>query len=315
MQLTFDKREKIVGFFVLSIFILLLTTIVIVGRGKNWFKKNITYYAVFDESYNLQEQAAVKLHNTDIGTVDDISLVNDKVRVRLKILEDYASRIRVDTIVTVESPTLIGSEFISLKTGNKKAPLVPPEGTIKSVAKKSISDMLAGFELEKTAKLISKILDNVHTITSELEKPRGPLFSLISNTNRSIENIEKIIAGLQKGEGSVGSLLKSKELIESVQVKLDDIGKIIKNIETAAPQTLGQLNKSLKQVENILDDVKKGSSGIPGIIKKTQVNMDSIDGGLKDINKVVKSVQKNTFIRSNIPKEPEGKAVDSQLRN
>lgn len=315
MQLTFDKREKIVGFFVLSIIILLFTTIVIVGRGKNWFKKNITYYTVFDESYNLQEQAAVKLHNTDIGTVDDITLVNDKVRVKLKILEDYASRIRVDTIVTVESPTLIGSEFISVKTGDKNAPLVPPGGTVKSVAKKSISDMLAEFELEKTAKLVSKIVENIHTITNELKKPKGPLFSVINNTNRSIANLEKIIAGLQKGEGSVGSLLKSKELIRSVQVKLDDIGKIIKNVETATPQSLDQIRVSLKQVERILANVEKVSNDIPVISKKTKVTIDSVDGGLKELNKVVKSVQKSPFIRSNIPKEPEGKAVDSQLRN
>ncbi|MCP3925264.1 MAG: MCE family protein [Desulfobacterales bacterium] len=308
MQLTFDKREKIVGFFVISIIILLLTTIVFVGRGKNWFKKNITYYAIFDESYNLQEQAAVKLHNTDIGQVDDISIVNDKVRVKLKILEDYASRIRVDTIVTVESPTLIGSEFISVKTGRKDTELIPPEGTIKSQAKQSISDMLAQFELEKTAKLVSKTVENLYEITNELKKPKGSLFG-------AIDNLEKVIAGLEKGQGTLGSLLKSKELIESVQSKIEDIGKIVKNVEGATPETVKQLQISLKQIERILANIEKGSLDVPDITQKTKVTIDSIDGGLKNIDKVVKSVQKNRFIRGNIPKGPEGKEVDSELRN
>ena len=112
MELDFSKKEKIVGTFIISVTVLLLVTVVIIGRGKDWFKKYITYYTVFDEGYNLQPDTAVKLFSANIGKVKDITLVGDKVEVTLKILDDFRSRIRTDSIATVKSPTLIGSEYI-----------------------------------------------------------------------------------------------------------------------------------------------------------------------------------------------------------
>ena len=61
MELDFSKKEKIVGTFIITVAVLLLVTVVIIGRGKDWFKKYITYYTVFDEGYNLQADTSVKL--------------------------------------------------------------------------------------------------------------------------------------------------------------------------------------------------------------------------------------------------------------
>ncbi|MEE8400036.1 MAG: hypothetical protein V3S89_13580 [Desulfobacterales bacterium] len=60
MDTNFNKREKTVGTFLILIGIVLLTVLLVIGRGKDWFKTYITYYAVFEESYNLQDNAPVK---------------------------------------------------------------------------------------------------------------------------------------------------------------------------------------------------------------------------------------------------------------
>ena len=75
MDLNYSRTDKIVGTFVICIAILLLSTVVIIGRGKDWFKKYVTYYTTFEESYNLEVNAAVKLFKTDIGKVKEITLV------------------------------------------------------------------------------------------------------------------------------------------------------------------------------------------------------------------------------------------------
>ena len=118
MELIYSRREKIVGLFVISIIVLLFSTVVLIGRGKNWFKSYVTYYTVFEESYNLQENADVKFQKASIGKVSRIDLTEDKVRVTLKILEDYQSRITRDTAVTVKSPTFIGDEYVAVIPGN-----------------------------------------------------------------------------------------------------------------------------------------------------------------------------------------------------
>ncbi len=47
MELKFDKKEKAVGLFIICIAMLLLTTVIVIGRGKGWFKTYITYYTIF----------------------------------------------------------------------------------------------------------------------------------------------------------------------------------------------------------------------------------------------------------------------------
>ena len=74
MELNYTKREKLAGLFVLITAILFLMAIVMVGRGKGWFKRHTTYYTTFNESYNLKEGADVKLLETKIGRVQEISL-------------------------------------------------------------------------------------------------------------------------------------------------------------------------------------------------------------------------------------------------
>jgi len=58
MQISFDVKEKIVGAFMVGVVILLLTIVVMIGRGKDWFRSYVTYYTVFDQAYNLNESSS-----------------------------------------------------------------------------------------------------------------------------------------------------------------------------------------------------------------------------------------------------------------
>ncbi|TFG45408.1 MAG: MCE family protein, partial [Candidatus Brocadiia bacterium] len=176
MELNYSRKEKIVGIFVVFICFLLLSTIIILGRGKNWFQDYNTYYTTFDESYNLKVGADVKLFKTNIGKVKAISVEN-KVTIKLAILSKYGSRIRTDTVITAESPTFVGSEYISIIPGSADAPLLAREGEIPSKAKKSISDILDEFEVEKTAKKLIRVIQDLAEFTQTLKDPEGPLFS------------------------------------------------------------------------------------------------------------------------------------------
>ena len=87
MELKFSKTENIVGVFVIFISILLLTTIIMIGRGKDWFKKYNTYYTEFEESYNLEVNQAVKLFKADIGKITKILNRIMSVTLHLEVLK------------------------------------------------------------------------------------------------------------------------------------------------------------------------------------------------------------------------------------
>ena len=123
MELKFSRMDRVVGVFIILVVALMVGTVVLIGRGKDWFRPTVTYYAQFKENYNLAPGSSVKLFKAEIGHVKSVQLVGDAVRVRLSIFEEYHSRFRQDTVVTVESPTFIGSEYVAVRPGKPDSPL------------------------------------------------------------------------------------------------------------------------------------------------------------------------------------------------
>jgi len=344
MELTYNRKEKIVGIFVVFIALLLLSTIIIIGRGKHWFEKYNTYYTTFDESYNLQVGADVKLFKTNIGKVKAITVEN-KVKVKLVILQKYESRIHTNTLATVESPTLIGSEYISIIPGSGDTPLLPQEGEIPSKAKKSISDLIAEFEVEKTIKKLVQAIQDIAEFTQTLKDPQGPLLSAIENVNKITQHIEVITKRIEDGDGTLGNLLASTQLLDDILLRLKSVGKILAYLQEAsskAPGTMDQVQTNLAGVEDltmgltksmailkdilaeieanmptikaILENVEKGSQDVPEITTSTARGIQEIRDGVEKVDKVFQSLQKNILVRPNLPPEAVGENTDAGLR-
>ncbi len=296
MELDFNKKEKIAGIFIIGIAILLLATVIIIGRGKDWFKTYITYYTAFEESYNLMVDTPVKLFNADIGKVKDITPVGNKVKVTLIILKDYQSRIRTDSVATVESPTLIGSEYISIIPGSKDAPLIPQEGDIPSRAKRSIADLLNEFQVEKTIKMVVDAVQEISRIVLLLRDPEGPLFAALDNANKTLAHIEIITRDISSGKGTFGNIVKSRDLLDHIHQNLDKVEDAVDTLKT------------------ILSNIEKGSHDIPKVTQSATKGIHEIRSAVEDIDEVVQSLKQNFLIRSNLPPETKAENVDAGLR-
>ncbi len=344
MEITYSRKEKIVGLFFICIGLLLLSTVIVLGRGKNWFADHNIYYTIFDESYNLKVGADVKLFKTDIGNVKAIS-VEEKVRIKLVILKKYESRIREDTVVTVESPTFVGSEYISIIPGSPEAPLLPKEGEIQSKAKKSINDILAEFEVEKTAKKFVHAIRDIADFTQMLKDPQGPFFASLENINQATQHIENITAGIDTGEGTIGNLLTSTQLLDVILNRLEKVGDILADISEASAKTpaavdqvqsslvdvkeithgvtasvtvlqniLVELEKNLPTIAAILQNAEKGSRDVPEITTSVTRIIQEARDEIENVDKVIQSLQNNFLIKPNLPPEPVGENTDAGLR-
>lgn len=260
MEVDYNKKEKIVGTFVIGIVVIMLAMLIIIGRGKDWFKTYITYYTTFDESYNLRENAAVKLYKADIGKIKKITLAEDKVKVKLVILEDYSSRIKSDSVAIVESPTFIGSEYIAIIPGTPEAPLIKEGGKIPSREKKSVDDILAEFEVEKTAKMVIPAIQDVAEIAQIMRDPKGPLFASLDSFNRTLSYFERVARDIEAGKGTIGGIIRSRELLDKILSDLDKLGEILENINKASSKTpvvMDQVQDNLAAIKKIGNDVSK----------------------------------------------------------
>ena len=297
--------------------ILLLSIVVMIGRGKDWFKTYVTYYTVFDEAYNLSEDAQVKLYKADIGKVESVKLEGDKVKVELAILEDYAPRIKTDSVATVESPTLIGSEYVSIKPGTPKALPLAEKSTIPSQSKKSLDDVMTEFEVEKTAKMFVKSLQAISEIVEYMRDSEGPLFASLDSMAEAMANIEAVTRDIKQGKGSVGKLVSSEQLLQNIYEQLNHVKRILTNLEQATaktPEIVDAIRESVNTINHIVTNIEKGSRDVPTVTKSTKHGIREMRDGLEEIDKVVQSAQKSFLIKGNLPPETKGENIDAGLR-
>ena len=314
MELKFSRMDRVVGVFIIAVVALMVSTLVLIGRGKDWFRPTVTYFVEFKENYNLSPGSPVKLYKAEIGKVKDVTLVGDAVRVRLSIFEEYHSRFRQDTVVTVESPTFIGSEYVAVRPGKPDSPLIPPSGTVKSEEKKTLSQILAEYEVEETAKRLTETIRNLADIIEELRDPQGPLFASLNSIEKNLKNLETVTTGLKEGEGTAGQLLRSDELINRMNTTMERLDNVLKNVEGATPEVTANLRESMEKIREITANLEKGSREVPAVIRTTKRGIQEIRDGVDEINRLVKALEKTPVIRGNLPPKPEGKDLDAGLR-
>ncbi|UCG11501.1 MAG: MCE family protein [Deltaproteobacteria bacterium] len=312
MRLQYGTMEKVTGAFIVLTLVILVFTATIVGRGKNWFRKHVTYYTTFEEGYNLVSGSRVKLFGTDVGKVTDVRLTEDNaVRIEFEILAAYASRIRTDSTAVVESPTFIGSEYIAITPGSPAAPFIPPEGEIPSRERKKLGEYLEEYELEKKLKQLGNIIADLAELTSELKRSEGPLLGTLGN-------LRQLTAAIEAGEGTLGRMIRSDELYQLIKEELEAISLILAafqktvdhsvqisaNVEMMSENLVpatDQATQMTEKVQELLDRMlrvsvlmEKAMSEVPDISRQARE-------GMREVNIILDSVKENFLVRPYLP--------------
>jgi phospholipid/cholesterol/gamma-HCH transport system substrate-binding protein len=318
MKLQYSTMERMTGAFILLTLIVFLFTVAVVGRGKNWFRKHVVYYTTFEEGYNLVSGSRVKLLGTDIGSVTDVSLTKDnKVKVQVKVLTEYSSRIRTNSVATVESPTVIGSEYINIRPGTSKAAVIPPEGLIPSKEKKKLTEYLEQYEIGEKLEHLGKILEDLAQITDQLKDPKGPFFGTFSN-------LQEVTGTVEAGEGSLGRLIKSDELYEHMDAfvatlqetadKLVRAGASIEEGSAHLEKATREAPEMVDKTQELLDRLLK----VQVILEKVMTEVPEISAqareGVQEVNRILDSVKENFLIRPNLPPPPESETHGLEIR-
>lgn len=318
MRLQYSTMERMTGAFILLTLIVFLFTVAVVGRGKNWFRKHVVYYTTFEEGYNLVSGSRVKLLGTDIGSVTDVLLTKgNKVKVEVKVLAEYASRIRANSVATVESPTVIGSEYINIRPGTSKAAAIPPEGLIPTKEKKKFTEYLEEYEIGAKLEHLGKILEDLALITDQLKDPKGPFFGTFSN-------LQQITGTVEAGEGSLGRLIKSDELYEhmdtfvaTLQETADHLVRAGVNIEKGSEhleKATREAPEMVDKTQELLDRLLK----VQVILEKVMTEVPEISAqareGMQEVNRILDSVKENFLIRPNLPPPPDSETHGLEIR-
>lgn len=311
----YTRAEKIAGLFLFLALIGGIVFLFLIGQGKGWLKKYQSFLVRFPQSYNLEPGAAVKMFNTEIGTVSRLRIVrikdDNQVEVTIRVNNEYVHLIRGNSVAQVESPTILGSEFLSISPGSFAYPAIPPYGTIPSRVKKTLADYLEEFQPEESLHKARQLLANLVEISEQFKAHEEKIRSVLSQFDTAMTSVVE-------GRGTIGRLLMDRELYNRLQASVGKLEKILKNSEKITidvktstgkvPPLLERVKETMAQLQCILADVQKASGQLPELL-------ETADDATRTGKEVVEAIKANPLIRLTLPKTPASEAIHVEPRS
>ena len=309
--LQIEFREKMVGLFIVITVGLALGIIVFIGKGQHWFKEKTTYYIYFDEGYNLKPGSQVKLFNTWIGSVDQVEITKDnRVKITIAVFKDLAGKIRSNSVATVDSPTIIGSEFIAITPGSPEQPAISKGGIIPSRPKKNIGEYLKEFEVQQKIEDFGQLISDLKIVLERLKDPKGPLFTILYN-------FQDLTNKMKNGEGNLGRLVMQEDLYQQVMMAIKDLREIsaeIKELTSPVAQGVQSLPNTMETINDAVHKLDSTMSQLKTAMERAPAMQRQMEDALSETNSILESVKKNFFIRHNLPPEAVPKVHVPEVR-
>lgn len=257
-QMSYSHRERLVGLFVFSTFIISLIFILISVKNEHLFEKKTIFYINVESSEGISQGTVVKLLGTEVGRVSNLSRsLEGKIQVTIEVYETQRKLIRVGAKTIVNRLATIGSALIEIKSDSMEAPILPEGSTIPVDETASLNDLLLSIANIIQATDSQKLLSRVDTLLPKLEQ--------------TLENVRIIIEQIATGEGTIGAAVFDKEVEQDLRVVVKSGAKVLNEAEgimTLVKQRLIQLDPLLKDTNLMVNDMHGVSQNLPALVKE-----------------------------------------------
>ena len=257
-QVTYSYRERLVGLFVISAFILFLFFIVISVKNQHFFEKRVTFYIDVDSSEGISQGSVVTALGSEVGLVSDLSLTKGrKIRVAIDVYEGQRELIRKDAKVIVNRLTNIGNALIEIESDSIDAPLLPDGALIPVEETPSLNDLLMGI-----ANIIQSADNN--SLFSKFEV-------MLPKLERTVENAYKIIDQIATGHGTLGAAIFDQEVEQDLRIVVKSGAEILSEAEgiiSIAKKRLIEIEPILVDARHVTHDIRGASKSFPEMVEE-----------------------------------------------
>ncbi len=274
MKIEFGFVWKL-GMFVLLGVLLFVFTIYFVGKQKNLFGGTFALHAQFKNVSGLKVGNNVRFAGINVGTVDNIELINDTcVLVDLIVKDEIHSFIKTDANASIGSDGLMGDKVLTIYPGNNSSRPINDNGMIASRNALEIEDLMRSIKIS---------VDNAQVITGQLAEftykmnnGKGALSKLITDedfsnslkgtlTNLEISSNEfaKFTIKMNNGKSALSKLVSDERMGNKIDSTISNLQTgtkgLSENMEAAKRNIFlrGFFNNKKKVEVKRLADLKK----------------------------------------------------------
>lgn len=221
------------GMFVTIGLAVFIITIYFIGKQQNLFGSTFQLNSRFKTVSGLKAGNNVRFSGINVGTIDEIQLVNDSaVIVKFKIDEEVRRFIKSDATATIGSDGLMGDKVLTISPGSDSNKTVQDQDYISSVQAVEMEDLMAGVKVS---------IDNAGVITAELAQftrnmnnGNGAISKLMTDEafgnslKNTITNLETFTKSLNNKKGVLSKLTSDEKLGKSVDSTITEMGETVK---------------------------------------------------------------------------------------
>lgn len=190
------------GLFIIVGIILFFLAIFIIGKQKNLFDPVFKVTADFRNVSGLQVGNTVRFSGINIGTVDNIRIINDSmVKVDMLVKKDVQKFIKVDSKAGIGSEGIIGDKVVVLSQGNSNSNIVKD------------GQRIASTEPVETDAIIQSL-----QVTSD-------------NAAIASGEIAEILIKINSGEGTLGRLINDESMARDIDQTISNLKSSSKGLD------------------------------------------------------------------------------------
>ncbi len=261
--------------------------------------------AQFDTVQDLKVGDRVKMAGVEIGRVEKIEIMDEKVAVTMKLKLD--ANVKTDSKAIIKFTGLMGQNFVNISFGAPGSPKAEDGAVLESGEQPDLSAIMA--KLDAAAAGIQNLTKSF--TGDKIDNLLGPLTDFIKQNSgpitATIANVKNVTSQIAAGQGTVGKLIYEDALYNTALSTVSNLQDTAISVHTAVNNissgqgTIGKLltdetlyrstTASMTNLESILIKLNSGQGSVGKLVndqdflKNAKLSLQKLDkaaDGLED---------------------------------
>lgn len=307
------STEAKVGLFVLAALLLLAYMSLRVGQfGIFTWGGQIPVQVLFPSASGLAVNGRVEIAGVEVGRIKAIDLQGDQALVSLVLRPGVP--LHQDAVARIRTKGMLGEKYIELSPGSPTAPMLPAGSVISRAEVPVDFDQL----LSKVPTLledIRPILQDVRAVSQSLQRVIGTeageksLQEILTNFTKASKSLSQVAGSLERGEGTLGKLLKEDGLYRDIQTVVREVQSAARNLTTFTDklaqgegtiaklandkQLYEQVQQAVTRLNRIAQKIDE-AQGTLGKLVNDRALYDDARKALKNVNQAMEGLKEQT---------------------
>jgi phospholipid/cholesterol/gamma-HCH transport system substrate-binding protein len=229
---------------------ILLGVLIILMSGGGMFTSKITVRSYVPEASGLRPGAPVRLSGVDIGNVKAIRVVSDRpltpVEITMKVNQKFHSFLRKDSMTILSTAGVLGESFINIDSSHAKGAEARDGDELLSKDQPGYDDVIRA--ANSSLQNIDVVLKRMDRIIAFVESGQGSIGKLIydptlyNRVNGTVAEFQTLVNDISNANGSLGKLIEDDDLYNKANATIDKVNTMIDQVN-AGNGTVGKLLK------------------------------------------------------------------------